>query len=124
MEFLATQLRLLAEEVARPNTITVAAGRDLIGASPLLSAAFHDEPTVEALNMLGLDITSVGNHEFDEGATSCCACRTAGATRVDGCRRRDAFAGAKFQYLVGQRFVDRQRRSRCCRPTRSGRSAA
>ena len=51
---------------ATPNSLTVAAG-DLIGASPLLSAAFHDEPTIEAMNTLGLDVSAVGNHEFDEG---------------------------------------------------------
>ena len=44
----------------------VAAG-DLIGASPFLSAMFHDEPTIESMSMMGLEITSVGNHEFDEG---------------------------------------------------------
>ena len=44
----------------------VAAG-DLIGASPFLSALFHDEPTIEAMSMMGLEIASVGNHEFDEG---------------------------------------------------------
>src|SRR3977135_174791 len=48
------------------TTLFVAAG-DLIGASPFLSAMFHDEPTIEALSMMGLDIASVGNHEFDEG---------------------------------------------------------
>ena len=48
------------------NTVTVAAG-DIVGASPLLSAAFHDEPTIEAMNKLGLEATAVGNHEFDEG---------------------------------------------------------
>ena len=48
------------------NTITVGAG-DLIGASPLVSALFHDEPTIEAMNALGLDVSGVGNHEFDEG---------------------------------------------------------
>ncbi len=46
--------------------VTVAAG-DLIGATPLLSAAFHDEPTIKAMNKMGLQIASVGNHEFDEG---------------------------------------------------------
>ncbi len=44
----------------------VSAG-DLIGASPLISALFHDEPTIEAMNLIGLDIAGVGNHEFDEG---------------------------------------------------------
>jgi 5'-nucleotidase len=62
---------LLQEERAKSRAagatpITVAAG-DLIGASPLLSAAFHDEPTIEAMNKMGLQVASVGNHEFDEG---------------------------------------------------------
>jgi 2',3'-cyclic-nucleotide 2'-phosphodiesterase (5'-nucleotidase family) len=43
--------------------MTVAAG-DLVGASPLLSALYHDEPTIEAMNLLGVKLTSVGNHEF------------------------------------------------------------
>ena len=62
---------LMREERAKSRAagatpITVAAG-DLIGASPLLSAAFHDEPTIEAMNTMGLQVASVGNHEFDEG---------------------------------------------------------
>src|SRR6266508_3174284 len=67
-EYLTTHLkRLRAEAKAQgAQSVTVAAG-DLIGASPLLSAAFHDEPTIEAMNLLGLDTSSVGNHEFDEG---------------------------------------------------------
>jgi 5'-nucleotidase len=64
VEYLATHLKQARE--GHKDSLTVAAG-DLIGASPLLSAAFHDEPTVEAMNSLGLDVTSVGNHEFDEG---------------------------------------------------------
>jgi 5'-nucleotidase len=64
VEYLATHLK--QARVGHKDTLTVAAG-DIIGASPLLSAAFHDEPTVEAMNALGLDVTSVGNHEFDEG---------------------------------------------------------
>jgi 5'-nucleotidase len=48
------------------RTITVHAG-DMIGASPLLSSHFHDEPTIEATNMMGFDVGAVGNHEFDEG---------------------------------------------------------
>src|SRR3954453_22451882 len=50
VEYLATQIKQL--EATNPNgTLEVAAG-DLIGASPLLSAAFHDEPTIEAMNAL------------------------------------------------------------------------
>ena len=66
--FLAALLKAERKKskAAGATPITVAAG-DLIGASPLLSAAFHDEPTIEAMNKMGLDVASVGNHEFDEG---------------------------------------------------------
>ena len=64
IEYLATHIKAL--RLTNANTITVGAG-DLIGASPLVSALFHDEPTIEAMNAIGLDVTGVGNHEFDEG---------------------------------------------------------
>ena len=48
------------------RTIRVHAG-DMIGASPLISSWFHDEPTMEAGNELGFDVGTLGNHEFDEG---------------------------------------------------------
>jgi len=48
------------------RTIRVHAG-DMIGASPLISSQFHDEPTIEATNMMDFDVGAVGNHEFDEG---------------------------------------------------------
>jgi 5'-nucleotidase len=48
------------------RTIRVHAG-DMIGASPLISSHFQDEPTIEATNMMGFDVGAVGNHEFDEG---------------------------------------------------------
>src|SRR5882757_8990588 len=60
-EHMATLVSKLRE--GHRNTVFVAAG-DLIGASPFLSAMFHDEPTIESLSMMGLDVTSVGNHEF------------------------------------------------------------
>ena len=63
-EHMATLVRELRQ--GHKNTIFVAAG-DLIGASPFLSAMFHDEPTIESMSMMGLEIASVGNHEFDEG---------------------------------------------------------
>ncbi len=49
-----------------PHSVVVSAG-DLIGATPLVSALFHDEPTIEVMNIAGLDFNAVGNHEFDEG---------------------------------------------------------
>ena len=64
----AAQLAAALEKArtGQANTITVAAG-DLIGASPLASAYFLDEPTIDAMNLLGLSVASVGNHEFDKG---------------------------------------------------------
>ena len=104
VEFLATQLRQLAEAQRKQNTITVAAG-DLIGASPLLSAAFHDEPTIEALGLAGLDYASVGNHEFDEGAAELLRIQNGGCHPVDGCADGTPYAGADFQYLSANAFV-------------------
>ncbi|MDP3333539.1 MAG: hypothetical protein Q8S55_16410, partial [Methylococcaceae bacterium] len=60
-----------------PNTVVVSAG-DIIGATPLVSALFHDEGTIETMNRLGLDFNSVGNHEFDEGKTELKRMQTGG----------------------------------------------
>jgi 5'-nucleotidase len=83
------------------NTITVAAG-DLIGASPLASAYFLDEPTIDAMNLLGLSVASVGNHEFDKGSAELLRMQNGGcgknATRLP-CRL-EPFTGAQFQYLA------------------------
>src|SRR3954471_17536691 len=48
------------------RTIRVHAG-DMVGASPLISSHWHDEPTIEATNQMGFDVGTLGNHEFDEG---------------------------------------------------------
>jgi len=79
----------------RRNTIFVAAG-DLIGASPFLSAMFHDEPTVEALSMMGLNISSVGNHEFDEGKDELLRMQNGGATRSTNARGRIRLRAQNF----------------------------
>ena len=92
------------------NTLVVAAG-DMIGATPLVSALFHDEPTIDVLNQIGLDVAAVGNHEFDRGAAELrrlqnggCFPRSADGTRgvigVDTCMNNGAFTGARFQYLA------------------------
>ena len=81
------------------NTIFVAAG-DLIGASPFLSAMFHDEPTIEALSMMGLALSSVGNHEFDEGKDELLRMQHGGCHPVDKCQGPHPFTGAKFRYLA------------------------
>ncbi|RUO93561.1 bifunctional metallophosphatase/5'-nucleotidase [Corallococcus sp. AB018] len=82
-----------------PNSIVVSAG-DLIGATPLLSALFHDEPTIEAMNDIGLDISAVGNHEFDEGGTELLRMQSGGCHPVDGCQDGTGFTGAKFKILA------------------------
>jgi 5'-nucleotidase len=92
------------------RTLVVGAG-DLVGATPLASGLFHDEPTIEVLNQIGLDVSSVGNHEFDKGRTELlrlqkggCFPRSAdgssGVVGVDTCMNAGAFAGARFQYLA------------------------
>ncbi len=103
-EYLATQLAELAAAQKKGNTVTVAAG-DLIGASPLLSAAFHDEPTIESLGLAGLDYASVGNHEFDEGADELLRIQNGGCHPVDGCADGTPYEGADFQYLSANAFV-------------------
>lgn len=96
-EYLATHIRQL--EATNPNTAVVAAG-DTIGASPLLSALFHDEPTIEAMNLIGLDVAGVGNHEFDEGAAELRRMQEGGCHPSDGCLDGDGFAGADFPFLA------------------------
>ena len=78
----------------------MAAG-DLIGGSPFLSGLFHDEPSVESLNAMGLDVSSVGNHEFDEGTTELLRMQNGGCHPVDGCYFPDApYGGADYQCLA------------------------
>jgi len=99
--YLASHIRSL--RAANPNSLVVSAG-DLIGASPLLSAAFHDEPTIEAMNMIGLDLNAVGNHEFDEGELELRRMQEGGCHPTDTagtCADTDGrFDGADFQFLA------------------------
>ncbi|MEU6276106.1 bifunctional metallophosphatase/5'-nucleotidase [Streptomyces populi] len=97
VEYLATHLRDARE--GNKYSITAAAG-DMVGASPLISGLFHDEPTIEALNGLDLDVTSVGNHEFDEGAKELARLQKGGCHPTDGCYDGKKFKGADFPYLA------------------------
>ncbi|MEU0070675.1 bifunctional metallophosphatase/5'-nucleotidase [Streptomyces sp. NPDC006332] len=97
VEYLATHLR----EARKGNPYSVtAAGGDMVGASPLISGLFHDEPTIEALNKLDLDVTSVGNHEFDEGAKELKRLQNGGCHPTAGCYTDKRFKGADFPYLA------------------------
>jgi 5'-nucleotidase len=101
VEYLAHWVKELRAEAQKSSkyVYTVAAG-DLVGASPLVSAAFHDEPTVEEMNSLGLDVTSVGNHEFDEGVDELLRLQNGGCHPTDGCQDGDGFAGADYPMLA------------------------
>jgi len=113
----AAYLSTLVHQLKAENpghTLVVGAG-DLVGASPLASGLFHDEPTIDILNRIGLDLSSVGNHEFDKGRAELLrlqagGCYQAPATGVgsgvggvvgvDTCMDHGQFAGARFQYLA------------------------
>jgi 5'-nucleotidase len=96
-EHLATAVRELRAK--NPNHIFVAAG-DLIGATPLLSALFRDEPTIESLGLMGLEVTAVGNHEFDKGTAELLRLQRGGCHTGEGCKGPQPFKGASFQYLA------------------------
>ena len=81
-EYLASTLESLRAEARYSHT--VAAG-DLIGGTHFLSGLFHDEPAVESLNAMGLDVSSVGNHEFDEGVDELLRMQRGGCHPEDGC---------------------------------------
>jgi 5'-nucleotidase len=97
-EYLSAMLAQLRE--GNKYSLTVAAG-DLIGGSPAFSGLFHDEPSVESLNAMGLDVSSVGNHEFDEGVTELLRMQNGGCHPVDGCYFPEApYPGADFKWLA------------------------
>lgn len=92
---------LAGARAGQPNTVTVSAG-DTIGATPLISAHYLDEPTIAAMNALGLEFNAVGNHEFDKGGEELRRIQNGGCAQFT--RRRpcaiEPFAGARFRYLA------------------------
>jgi 5'-nucleotidase len=98
------------------RTIRVHAG-DMVGASPLISSWFHDEPTIEAANQLQFDVGTVGNHEFDEGGDELLRLLRGGQRDGREALKRDAagqlvntsspdYAGAAFPYVAAN-TIDR-----------------
>jgi 5'-nucleotidase len=97
---------LVAELRAKnPNSVFVAAG-DLIGATPLLSALLHDEPTIEALTLMGLEVSAMGNHELDRGQAELMRLQNGGCHPKDGCKGSQPFKGAGFKYLAANTDVE------------------
>jgi len=105
----ATVKRLRAQNLFSTDRVMTVAAGDNIGASPLISAAFHDEPAIEIENALGLDLTSVGNHEFDEGVTELKRIQNGGCHPTDGCVDGDPYGGAAFPFLAAN-VVDKTTR--------------
>lgn len=90
-----------------PLNAVVSAG-DMVGASPLTSALFKDEPTIEAMNRIGIDFNATGNHEFDEGKAELLRLKQGGNHPTDpysgkglpqDLRADGEFAGARFDFL-------------------------
>src|SRR5262249_24759447 len=80
-EHMATLVKQL--RASATNSVFVAAG-DLIGATPLLSGMFADEPPIQPLSPLALEISAVGNHEFDKGRFELLRIQNGGCHPVKG----------------------------------------
>lgn len=90
---------------AQNKNVAVVSAGDMVGATPLLSALFKDEPTIEAMNLVGVDIHAVGNHEFDYGVKHLQRLKNGGCnidekTSQPDCGGRPPYAGAKFEFLA------------------------
>ncbi len=106
-DFLAAHVAELKKQ--NPLNVVVGAG-DFIGATPLVSSLFFDEPAIETLNRIGLEFNAVGNHEFDKGSAELLrlqngGCKiTAGVQDPNSCKGASVgtpvpFEGAKFKWL-------------------------
>ncbi len=86
---------------ANPNNVVVSAG-DMIGASPLVSAVFLDEPTIHAMNLIKVDFTAVGNHEFDKGREELLRMQKGGCAKHTARQpcAVEPFPGASFRFLA------------------------
>lgn len=99
--YLATHLaRLRAAAEANGEQVLTAAAGDLVGVSPLLNKAFHEEPAIDAMSALGLDFSAIGHGELEEGLAELKRLQRGGCHPVDGCQDGDGFAGAGFRYLA------------------------
>ncbi|MBS0356364.1 MAG: bifunctional metallophosphatase/5'-nucleotidase [Proteobacteria bacterium] len=99
--YLATLIKQL--RASNANNIVVGAG-DMVGASPVTSTLTHDEATVDILNQIGLEVTSVGNHEFDHGKGELLrlqngGCYVGGTVGKDTCINGGVFPGASYKWL-------------------------
>ena len=111
-EYLAAYVAKLKSQ----NTLNVVVGAgDFVGASPLISALFFDEPAVETLNRIGLEFNAVGNHEFDKGSAELKRLQNGGCKLTNsvpdpnsckglGSNSPGTFDGARFKWLSANVF--------------------
>lgn len=88
---------------ARGQHHAVVSAGDMVGASPLLSSLFLDEPTIEAVNAMQIDFNAVGNHEFDRGWRELLRLQHGGCEKFTArqpCQISQPFAGARFGFLA------------------------
>jgi 5'-nucleotidase len=90
-DFLAAHIAELKKQ--NPNNVVVGAG-DFIGATPLISALFNDEPSIETLNRIGLEFNAVGNHEFDKGSAELLRLQNGGCKITNGVQDPNSCKGA------------------------------
>ena len=91
-----------ALRAGREHSLVISAG-DLISASPLVSSLFLDEPTIGAMNRIGLDYNAVGNHEFDRGWRELKRLAEGGCEKLtmrEPCAVEPDFGGAQFGFLA------------------------
>ncbi|MFI7587298.1 bifunctional metallophosphatase/5'-nucleotidase [Spongisporangium articulatum] len=100
--YLAAKLKQLKRE--NKNSLVVSAG-DMVGASPMISGYFHDEPTVEAMNKM-VDVGAVGNHEFDEGSKELRRMVNGGCGPSHSCAAH-TYKGVTFDLLAANVVVRR-----------------
>ena len=103
--------RLAALRAGQPNVITLSTG-DLIGASPLISGFFREEPAIEVANQMKVDLNVVGNHEFDKGLTELrrlvnggCSTDTSDPNLSSCALAGSLFAGSQFSTEAGRGFL-------------------
>lgn len=95
-------------KAANPHHAVISAG-DMVGASPLVSALFLDEPTIDAVNRMQIDFNAVGNHEFDKGWRELLRLQNGGCAKNtvrQPCQLNPSFAGANFGFLAANTLRD------------------
>lgn len=105
----AYMAQVIAERRAASRHVALVTAGDMIGASPIVSSLFLDEPTIEALNLMKVDFAATGNHEYDQGYAELLRMQSGGCEKFtvkQPCQISKPFKGANFQYLAANTIRD------------------